>query len=200
MAVSRDLLINAALQVVTQDGFGAMTLDAVAKAAGVSKGGLIHYFPSKDALVTGMLDAYGEQLERELDRRAAVDPLITGRRVRAMMQFAFPWLEPPEAGEALHPAQQSDGVRMLLAMITAAGVNRELLAPLRDRARKMMDRMLAQDPDADWQLLTWLAVDGLMLWQYLGLLPPSDPLQEQLIRRLYALTKQPPPRPAEVGS
>lgn len=199
MAVSRDLLLNSALQVVSHDGFGAMTLDAVAKAAGVSKGGLIHYFPSKDALITGMLDYYGEQLERELDRRAAVDPLMTGRRVRAMMQFAFPWLEQP-VGSPCDPAQQSDGVRLLLAMITAAGVNRELLAPLRDRARKMIDRMFAQDPDADWQLLTWLAVDGLMLWQYLGLLPPSDPLQEQLIRRLYDLTKQPPPRPVEVAS
>lgn len=196
MAVSRDSLLNSALQVVIHDGFGAMTLDAVAKAAGVSKGGLIHHFPSKDALVSGMLDYYGEQLERELDRRAAVDPLMTGRRVRAMMQFAFPWLDESAAAES-PPAQQSDGVRMLLAMITAASVNRELLSPLRERARKMIDRMFAQDPDADWQLLTWLAIDGLMLWQYLGLLPPSDPLQEQLIRRLYALTKQPPARPVE---
>ncbi len=197
MAVSRDLLLNAALQVVTRDGFGAMTLDAVAKAAGASKGGLIHYFPSKDALVAGMLDYYGEHLERELDRRAADDPLMTGRRVRAMMHIAFPWLEATtDSTPDSHPAQ-SDAIRMFLAMITAAGVNRDLLAPLRDRARGMMDRMLQQDPDADWQLLTWLAVDGLMLWQYLGLLPPTDPLQEQLIRRLYALTKQPPPRPVE---
>lgn len=198
MAVSRDVLLNSALQVVIQDGFGAMTLDAVAKAAGVSKGGLIHHFPSKDALVTGMLDYYGEQLERELDRRAAVDPLMTGRRVRAMMQFAFPWLAESPPAES-PPAQQSDGVRMLLAMMTAASVNRELLAPLRERARKMIDRMFVQDPDADWQLLTWLAIDGLMLWQYLGLLPPSDPLQAQLIRRLYALTKQPPARPMETA-
>ncbi len=199
MAVSRDLLLNAALQVVTQDGFGAMTLDAVARTAGVSKGGLIHYFPSKDALVAGMLDYYGEQLERELDRRAANDPLMTGRRVRALMEFAFPWLEQPP-GEPTDLSRQSDGVRMLLAMITAASVNRELLAPLRERARKMMERMLSQDPDAEWQLLTWLAVDGLMLWQFLGLLPPSDPLQERLIRRLYTMTKVPPARPVEGAS
>ncbi len=189
MAVSRDLLLHSALQVVTQDGFGAMTLDAVAKAAGVSKGGLIHYFPSKDALVAGMLDFYGEHLEREIERRIAVDPEVVGRRVRAMMQIAFPWLEPVEGS---NPADQSDVIRMFLAMITAAGVNRELLSPLRDRARQMMTRMLSQDIDADWQLLTWLAVDGLMLWQYLGLLPPSDPLQERLIRQLYSMTKMPP--------
>lgn len=198
MAVARDLLLQSALQVVTQDGFGAMTLDAVAKAAGISKGGLIHHFPSKDALVTGMLDYYADQLERELDRRAADDPLITGRRVRALMEFAFPWLV-QLSDEPRDVTRPSEGVRMLLAMITAAGVNRDLLAPLRERARNIIERMLSQDPDGDWQLLTWLAVDGLMLWQFLGLLPPTDPLQERLIRRLYAMTKQPPARPAEVA-
>jgi len=189
MAASRDLLLNSALQVVTHDGFGAMTLDAVAKAAGVSKGGLIHYFPSKDALVSGMLDFYGEQLEREIEQRIAVDPLPTGRRVRAMLHIAFPWLE---AGKAAQPAEQSDVIRMFLAMITAAGVNRELLAPLRSRARKMIARMFNDDADAEWQLMTWLAIDGMMLWQFLGLLPPADPLQERLIRRLHAMTKMPP--------
>lgn len=189
MAASRDLLLHSALQVVTRDGFASMTLDAVAKAAGVSKGGLIHYFPSKDALVSGMLDFYGEQLEREIGQRMAVDPEVTGRRVRAMMHIAFPWLE---SHDAETPVGQSDVIRMFLTMITAAGVNRELLAPLRDRARNMMTQMLSEDADGDWQLLTWLAVDGLMLWQFLGLLPPSDPLQERLIRELYAMTKVPP--------
>lgn len=210
MAVARDQLLDSALQVVSQEGFGAMTLDAVARAAGVSKGGLIHHFPSKDALIVGMLDYFGERLERELDRRAAQDPLMTGRRVRAMMQIAFPWLEPTsdqrEAStfplpdrQNSDPSRPSDCVRMLLAMITAAAVNRDLLKPLHERARQMIHRMLAQDPDGDWQLLTWLAVDGMMLWQYLGLLPGDDPLREQLIRRLYAMTKQPPPRIAEVA-
>jgi AcrR family transcriptional regulator len=189
MAVLRDLLLHSALQVVTRDGFGAMTLDAVAKAAGVSKGGLIHYFPNKDALITGMLDFYGEHLQGEIERRVAVDPLVSCRHVRAMLQVAFPWLEP--TGLDMN-AGQSDVIRMFLAMITAAGVNRELLAPLRDRARTMMTRMLSMDADAEWQLITWMAVDGLILWQFLGLLPPSDPLQEQLIRRLYAMTKSPP--------
>lgn len=189
MSASRDLLLHSALQVVTHDGFASMTLDAVAKAAGVSKGGLIHYFPSKDALVSGMLDFYGEQLEREIAQRIAVDPEVTGRRVRAMMHIAFPWLS---STTAERPGEQSDVIRMFLTMITAAGVNRELLAPLRNRARNMMTHMLTEDADGDWQLLTWLAVDGLMLWQFLGLLPPADPLQERLIRQLYAMTKVPP--------
>lgn len=197
MASSRDLLLHSALQVVTRDGFGAMTLDAVAKAAGVSKGGLIHYFPSKDALVAGMLDFYGEQLEREIEQRIAVDPQATGRRVRAMLHIAFPWLE---TGAAAQPSEQSDVIRMFLAMITAAGVNRDLLAPLRDRARKMIARMFEHDPDAEWQLLTWLAVDGMMLWQFLGLLPPEDPLQERLIRRLHAMTMIPPVLSTEARS
>ncbi len=200
MAVDRDQLLDSALQIVARDGFASLTLDAVAKTAGVSKGGLIHHFPSKEALVAGMLEHHCDQLERELDRRAADDPLMTGRRLRAMLEIAFPWLATTTAADVPTGtvSEQSDPVRLLLAMITAAAVNRDLLNPMKTRARAMMDRMLQHDPDPDWQLMSWLIVDGLMLWQYLGLIAPSDPLFERLIRRLHAMSSHPPARPTEV--
>ena len=43
-------IIQAALSVAAEKGAGKVTLDSVAKAAGVSKGGLIYHFSSKEAL------------------------------------------------------------------------------------------------------------------------------------------------------
>ena len=41
---SREKILDAAVQVAIRDGILAMTLDAVAREAGVSKGGLIYHF------------------------------------------------------------------------------------------------------------------------------------------------------------
>ena len=47
---SREEILEAARSVLLKKGLAAMTLDAVAREAGMSKTGLYYYFPSKDAL------------------------------------------------------------------------------------------------------------------------------------------------------
>ena len=48
---SRDDILIAARAVLLRDGIGAVTLEAVAREAGMSKTGLYYYFASKEALV-----------------------------------------------------------------------------------------------------------------------------------------------------
>ncbi|MCJ7985556.1 TetR/AcrR family transcriptional regulator [Priestia sp. OVL9] len=54
MSTFDDILL-AATQVVQRDGVGKLTLEKVAKEAGVSKGGLLYHFSSKDELIKQML-------------------------------------------------------------------------------------------------------------------------------------------------
>ena len=49
-------ILDAAEAVVLRDGMGRLTLDAVAKQAGLSKAGLLHHLPSKDALIRAMVE------------------------------------------------------------------------------------------------------------------------------------------------
>jgi len=53
---TRDRLLDAVEQLLGEAGPRAATLDAVAAAAGVSKGGLLYHFGTKDALVEGLLE------------------------------------------------------------------------------------------------------------------------------------------------
>ncbi|MCK0093658.1 TetR/AcrR family transcriptional regulator [Rhodococcus sp. HNM0563] len=53
---ARAKLLDAFVTILLEQGERAATLDAVAAAAGVSKGGLLYHFPSKDALVEGLAD------------------------------------------------------------------------------------------------------------------------------------------------
>src|SRR5205809_615370 len=48
-------LLDAAEAVVVRQGIANLTLDAVAAEAGMSKGGLLHHFPTKDRLVEALV-------------------------------------------------------------------------------------------------------------------------------------------------
>lgn len=66
----RDLILEAALDVFSQQGYRGATIDQIAEAAGMSKPNLLYYFRSKDAiyqaLIHGLLDVWLAPL-RELD-------------------------------------------------------------------------------------------------------------------------------------
>ena len=54
--VARDAVLDAFEELLIDVGERAATLDAVAKRAGVSKGGLLYHFPNKEALITATLE------------------------------------------------------------------------------------------------------------------------------------------------
>jgi TetR/AcrR family transcriptional regulator len=66
----QDVILEAALDVFSREGFRGATIDQIAEAAGMSKPNLLYYFPRKEEiynrLLTGMLDTWLQPL-RELD-------------------------------------------------------------------------------------------------------------------------------------
>jgi AcrR family transcriptional regulator len=54
--VARDAVLDSFEELLIGVGERAATLDAVAKRAGVSKGGLLYHFPNKEALIAAMLE------------------------------------------------------------------------------------------------------------------------------------------------
>lgn len=66
----QDVILEAALDVFSREGFRGATIDQIAEAAGMSKPNLLYYFPRKEEiytrLLTEMLDTWLQPL-RELD-------------------------------------------------------------------------------------------------------------------------------------
>lgn len=60
---SREHILDTFEQVLLEDGSGSATLDAVAERAGVSKGGLMYHFPSKAALLGGLVERVMARVE-----------------------------------------------------------------------------------------------------------------------------------------
>ena len=81
---SREKILDAAAELVAEIGAGRLTLEAVAEKAGLSKGGLLYNFPTKDALLQAMIQRMIDQVTAEKEalrrnRRAGAEPGGTGR-------------------------------------------------------------------------------------------------------------------------
>ncbi|MFI6928433.1 TetR family transcriptional regulator [Nonomuraea spiralis] len=69
-----DELTQAALNLLTQKGFDAVTVDEIAAAAGVSRRTFFRYFASKEDVVVQFLAGLGDGMRAELAARPAEEP------------------------------------------------------------------------------------------------------------------------------
>jgi AcrR family transcriptional regulator len=186
---SRDKILHAAVQVAIRDGIIAMTLDAVAAEAGVSKGGLLYHFRSKDELIAAMLVHFREEMQGQLEKRMADDPNPRGRFVRAMVQTVFP----RDRQRSAAGTGRSQRSRLFMAILTAAVNNPSLLDPICQSAKQVRQRMLAESPNGLRQIAVRAAIDGLVLWEHLGIISSDDPLHESILNELLTLAEGPDP-------
>lgn len=176
-AGTRQQLLAAANAVVLEHGATALTLDAVARHAGVSKGGLLYHFPSKEGLVVAMIQQMMEEFEQLLDHEYRSDPAEErpGRWLRAYVRATF-------AGDA-----QTFSINA--AVLAGVALNPELLAPVRAHFAAWQQRIENDGVDPALATLVRLAADGWWFAQLLDFAPPNAALRTQLRAQLNALTE-----------
>src|SRR5689334_5922393 len=69
----RERILRAALRLFTAQGFRGASLDAVAAEVGISRQGVLHYFPSKTHLLLGVLDLRDEESIARAEEEQADD-------------------------------------------------------------------------------------------------------------------------------
>jgi AcrR family transcriptional regulator len=78
MASSRERILDSFEDTLIRDGERAATMEAVAAAAEVSKGGLLYHFPSKEALVEALAERLLGLVEKDREQMSG-DPEGPGR-------------------------------------------------------------------------------------------------------------------------
>ncbi len=161
-------LLAAAAQIAAQQGIQALTLDAVAKQAGASKGALLHHFSSKadllDALMTDLLDHF----KADLERYAAADLNPRGRRVRAAI-YASAYFE-------------QDKNRLGVAIAAAMQFDPTLLNRWRELAAQWLDEDLAEADPVKASILR-LVTNGLWASETFGLYPMDVQQRAAVVER-----------------
>jgi AcrR family transcriptional regulator len=171
---ARQRILDAAAETVTHSGALAMTLEAVARAAGVSKGGLLYHFPTKDDLIRGLIEDALDRVDRYLEAAVQADT-SPGAFTRAYLTTT---LADPAATDPLSAG-----------MVAAITSNPELLTPLRDRYRVWQERLDADGLPPGRADLVRLAVDGLWLSALIDLPLPQGQRLQALHQQLAQFTR-----------
>ncbi|QOJ00738.1 MAG: TetR/AcrR family transcriptional regulator [Phycisphaeraceae bacterium] len=168
--VLRDRILDAAEAVVVRQGIGNLTLEAVASEAGISKGGLLHHFPTKDKLIEGMVVRCAENWRACTVESYGAVPEGPGRMARALLRHLS------DAQSWTDQCQRSSS-----AVFAALVQNPDLIEPMR-AAYAELRRRLAEDglPPGVAETVS-VTMDGLWLNRVLGL-APVDKRRMDLIR------------------
>ena len=166
-ADTRGKLLNAAGAVVRRDGAQALTLDAVAAEAGVSKGGLLYHFGTKRELIEALVDRWLAEFQEDID---AAGPGF----VRGYVLASDPG------------GKHADE----LGMLAAFAADPSVLVKARERYAIWQDRVEREGSDPVDATVARLAADGLWLAELLGMAPPRGRLREQVLTRLLDLAGQ----------
>jgi AcrR family transcriptional regulator len=162
---TRRRLLDAAARVIRAVGPGALTLEAVAREAGVSKGGLLYHFATKEALVDALVADWLDRFEAEIADRAAE------------RGWARAYAEACLASSA---DERATDVAVLAALVGDPA----RLEPVRRRYAAWQERLAADGGDVAGATIVRLAADGLWLADLIGLAPPEGDLRREVMARL----------------
>lgn len=165
--------MESAANLAADKGLAAVGVQQIADAAGVTKGGFFHHFPSKQHLVDAVVDEMMQALSADIDERMAADPMPQGRFTRAYLEMIF--------GSG---ARHEPWMPLWASMITDPSLRQVWLAWFNGQLEKH------RDTDAGVHLeIVRFATDGIWLGGLVGILPAD---QASLHEDLLAMTKKQP--------
>ncbi|APH44081.1 TetR family transcriptional regulator [Microbacterium sp. 1.5R] len=168
----REMILDAALGVVGAHGVTAVTFESVAAASGLTKGGLLYHFASKDAMVLALHEHQAKLWEAQLIEALGRQPeeATEDERLAAYARVSAAGISGPE----------------LLLMLEASN-DEALNRPWQDVVRRWTPdprSINPNDPAALEKMAMLLAADGLWLHASTGADPMPTALREALAQHL----------------
>jgi len=171
------VILEAAERVIVQSGVEKATIDEVAREAGISKGGVLHHFPSKEAIVVALVEMLIARFEADVAARQALDPEPNGSYTRAFLNAV--------TAKADHCVEVSFALKAAFHNCPA------LQELIRSANLRWQDRIEQDGIDPVLASIVRLATDGLWLAKLHRVNVPSDKHRKALMDYLVALTHTP---------
>lgn len=171
---SRDRIIQAAEKLIERNGAAHITLDAVAIEAGISKGGLLYHFKTKNEMIEAILHAHITAKFAAINEHRRLAKEDNSSEIEAYLKAL------------LGVMCGSCGSReMGVALIAVIANNPELLEPFNEHFDEMADTIWGKkknfNPDA---AILWLAAEGLRFFNLLNHEPFNGNQRDIVIDRI----------------
>jgi AcrR family transcriptional regulator len=166
-------ILTAAREVTAREGAGKLTIESVARQIGMSKGGVLYNFPSKQALLSALLrDMIDEHLVnmRDVDQDRP-HPTLRGH---------------------LHSLAACSDLKenLSMAILAAAAESPEFLDPLRTVIEGDQSKITSETTDPIGAHIILAALDGLRFQNLLGMPPYDNDTREKMQHRLESMINE----------
>jgi AcrR family transcriptional regulator len=174
---SKTQILQAAVRVTERHGITALTLEAAAEEAGLTKPGLMYHFHTRDELLIGiqryLTETWEELLLSELGK--PLEQATAQERAAAYARV-----------NAHGPASTAE-----LAFMVESAASSELAQVWNDLMTRWVPQPAVPDPAQLDLFLARLAADGLWLFEATRPAPLAPEVKEAVIARITALTEPP---------
>lgn len=164
---TRLLILDAANRVILDNGTNALTLDSVAKQAGISKGGLLYHFRNKESLIMGMVERFVAEFDAAIDKEIQKSG---GDWLKAYILTSF--------------KNNPEREKISCALFAAFANNPDLLEPLRKKTVEWQKKIEANAVSPEIGAIIRLTLDGLWLSDLIGFASPALSLRKKILNSL----------------
>ncbi|MDB5970788.1 MAG: TetR/AcrR family transcriptional regulator [Hydrocarboniphaga sp.] len=172
---SRETMLDAAVAVALEQGAGKLTLDAVARRAGASKGGVMYNFPTKEALLEALLERLTSHNRQASEAIAAELPDQPGRALKAYVM------------NSVRDPDEDD--RVSGALVAVVNGSPELLQRVAGYFSQRFE-IISGDVSFDRAALAHVATEGLWLMELFQISPFNAVQRARVVQLLSALAEQ----------
>ncbi|MDR7127310.1 TetR/AcrR family transcriptional regulator [Pseudotabrizicola sp. 4114] len=157
--VDRNNLLDLAEEIVRTQGAAALTIDSLAKAAGITKGGVQYTFPSKVAMIEALCSRWMESYETLFAKLIAPDPSPVDV-IHAHVGATF--------------TDNSHAQAKAASMMTGMLQSPEFISATQNWYRRRMHALDPSAPEDRRARLAFLATEGAFFLRYFGFLDMTD--------------------------
>lgn len=172
----KEKILDATNKIISEKGLSSFTLDEVAKEAGISKGGLLYHYPSKDKLMAGLIENYMK----------VIDSMISKSDDNSSNESMADWFISYVREQLNQTIINSNIANGILA---AVALNPELLKPVLESRKQMYARQI-KSKDPILTLILGFACDGIVFSNLLGIDVIPAETKIELEKRLVSLLEE----------
>lgn len=173
---TRELVFEACNRILRRDGLTHLTLDNVADEAGLSKGGLLYHFPSKESLIEALFEYHNDKFEARLSALAEEEGDDAGAWLRAYAKASIE--------QIMEPGNASLYKSLFAAEERYASAHQLMRRKYVDWQQQVENSGL----DPAKATLVRLVVDGLWFLEMHHYAPPDAQLRAQIVELIMQLT------------
>ncbi|MFJ7951715.1 TetR/AcrR family transcriptional regulator [Lysinibacillus sp. NPDC096418] len=167
----RALIIHTAIRLIQENDLNSLTLEGVAGKAGISKGGLLYYFKTKDALQSAIAETIMEEV-MESYKAIASQEQGAGRLTRGFIVGSRKDL--------------MEGARLNIAI----QIMQNEYTKMTDDYECFLEDLMNDGLEESSVHLIRLTIDGLYYSKLLNIAPVSEEIAEQVFEQLLEMTRK----------